>query len=231
MIEEVRSHPLGFLKILTYSAKVFFGSIKEYALLALMVGLPVAILNSLISFEFLIYSGFWGNLLSTSVGLVALIPVVAVSLLTDQKLHGKKEIKFFELFNQSFAIWPRIIMTYILTNFLITFGLMFLIIPGIVLMVFLAFANPITVLRGSYGFEAIRYSFSIVKGQWWRIFLYTILLNVITVGFSLYVISGIFVLSENIVINVLIQLLVSCLAYYLNTFNTILFLNIDYMKQ
>ncbi|WP_105615122.1 hypothetical protein [Vallitalea okinawensis] len=230
MIEEVRSHPLGFLKILVYTAKVFFGSIKEYVLLIFMVGLPVTILQSLISIEFLVYFGFWGNLLSTAVGLIALMPVVAVTLLADQRLHGKKEVKFFELFNQSFTLWPKIIMTYILTNFLITFGFSLLILPGIILMVYLTFANPITVLRGSYGFEAIRYSFNIVKSQWWKVFLYTLLLNVITIGFSLFVVSGIFILNENIILNILIQLFVSGLVYFLNTFNTILFLNIDYMK-
>lgn len=79
-------------------------------------------------------------------------------------------------------VLPRIlpfVATWFLSGLLVTFGVIFCIVPGIYLAVALAFALPLVVLERLGPVEAMSRSMDLARGYWWRIFGTLLLLGLI----------------------------------------------------
>lgn len=98
--------------------------------------------------------------------------------------------KLKEIFKEA---WKKLWQYYwimILMSFFVILSFFFLIIPGIIVAVYLMFSSYILILEGEKGMNALKRSWSLVKGNWWKVFGRIILLNIIF--------SAIFILLDSV---------------------------------
>uniref|UniRef100_UPI002405AC67 YciC family protein n=1 Tax=Pseudomonas viridiflava TaxID=33069 RepID=UPI002405AC67 len=67
------------------------------------------------------------------------------------------------------AMWPRFALLTAVSTLLILLGLSLYFLPGLWLMVVLAFAEYLLVLRGMSALEAMKESLRLTRGHFWRI--------------------------------------------------------------
>lgn len=73
-----------------------------------------------------------------------------------------------------------VLWTSVLAGLLVLIGLVFLIIPGIILMIRYALALPVVVLESARGMAALKRSQELVKGHWWGVLGRLIFVAVVT---------------------------------------------------
>jgi len=87
--------------------------------------------------------------------------------------------KLKEIFQE---VWKKL-WQYLLVTILVVFFVMItsflLIIPGIIVGVYLAFSSFVLIIEGEKGINALKRSWNLVKGNWWKVFGRIILLNII----------------------------------------------------
>lgn len=107
------------------------------------------------------------------------VGVIAIAKMVKQYIDGK-EISMGEALSEAFSLMPTIIVTGIIYGVLIFLGSM-IIIPGIYFSIAWGFYLFGIGLSGKKGWDALKYSKSLVKGKWWRTFGYLWLLSIIAI--------------------------------------------------
>lgn len=163
--------------------------------------------------------------------LFGIIVTMSIAVIVENASYGEEdnEISWGESINRAFSRWGSCIGTNILAG-LIIFGLfLLLIVPGIIWVVYYSFAIQVVILKNLGGKEALDYSKSLVKGQWWRVFAILVLFNFINIiialviGFISGFLPGIFGLFTDTLIDIV--------GAYFTVATTIFFLNIDFLKR
>lgn len=93
----------------------------------------------------------------------------ALILFLDARSRGESP-RNRELLAQAVNLWPRFALLSAISTLLIVLGLSMFFIPGIFLTVVLAFSEYRLVLRGEAPLAAMKSSFSLSRGHFWRIF-------------------------------------------------------------
>ena len=177
MSEPMEFHPMGPVEIALTTFRVYFRT------LPIMIGigvLPLGIVFAAILVVSILpsASGFVEENISVIfIGYIIIQYVVilyyyaAATLVLSLHLTGHKAGLFQVLKRISVTLVFQILGTGILIMLVILGGLILLIIPGIIFMIWFIFAAPIVVLeRVSYA-RAMRRSRELVKNHWWRIFI------------------------------------------------------------
>ena len=104
------------------------------------------------------------------VGLL-LYPVytAALILFLDARSRGESP-RNRDLLAMAFNLWPRFALLSAISTLLIVLGLSMFFVPGIFLTVVLAFSEYRLVLRGDAPLAAMKASFTLSRGHFWRIF-------------------------------------------------------------
>ena len=95
------------------------------------------------------------------------IATVAIALLVEGLIYDKIRTASYAIIKTIRIIIP-ILITSIITIIIYFFGLSFFIFPGIVLMILFMFITNICALRHTWGIDALRYSFSLVKPKFFK---------------------------------------------------------------
>ncbi|WP_460421369.1 YciC family protein [Pseudomonas sp. ZL2] len=93
----------------------------------------------------------------------------ALILYLDTRSNGYTPLKR-NLLAMALRLWPSFALMVMLSSLLIMAGAALFIIPGIWVMIHLVFAEYVLVLRGLSPIEAMRESFKLSTGNFWRIF-------------------------------------------------------------
>ena len=93
----------------------------------------------------------------------------ALILFLDARSRGESPSNR-ELLAQAVNLWPRFALLSAISTLLIVLGLSMFFIPGIFLTVVLAFSEYRLVLRGDAPLAAMKASFTLTRGHFWRIF-------------------------------------------------------------
>ncbi|MDC0833945.1 hypothetical protein CKA32_001164 [Geitlerinema sp. FC II] len=136
---------------------------------------------------------------------------------------------------------PKIAITVVVSlvaSLIIGVGTVLLVVPGIYLAVNLAFIGQAIALRDC-GFDAFQYSRNLVKGQWWKVFGRFLIIGIgffiifIVLGFIVGFLVGIFAAFPivQLVLNVLLSLVIALAGYFMSVVYTMLFLNLDYVRN
>jgi len=83
------------------------------------------------------------------------------------------------IFQETWKKFGQYLWLVILTNFVVILSTIFLIIPGIIVGTYLTFYSYVFIIEGEKGINALKRSWALVKGNWWKVFGRLILLNVI----------------------------------------------------
>ncbi len=90
--------------------------------------------------------------------------------------------KLKEIFQEAWKKLWQYFWIVMLSSFFIILSSFFLIIPGIIVTVYLMFCSYILIIEGEKGMNALKRSWALVKGNWWKVFGRIMLLNIIYGG-------------------------------------------------
>ncbi|QBF28612.1 hypothetical protein EXN22_24095 [Pseudomonas tructae] len=138
----------------------------------------------------------------------------ALILYLDTRSNGYTPLKR-NLLAMALRLWPSFALMVMLSSLLIVAGAALFIIPGIWVMIHLVFAEYVLVLRGLPPIEAMRESFKLSTGNFWRIV--SCILGVLA---PLWLIDGLsmMLLPEP---SALVQLLMDSVNSFLQLFSTV----------
>lgn len=102
---------------------------------------------------------------------VAFYPLYAAPLILFLQARSEgRDTTGSELFAAAMRLWPSFALLAGLSTLAIMLGLSLLILPGIWVMVRLAFAEPLLVLRGEQPLRALQGSIEMTNGRFWPVF-------------------------------------------------------------
>jgi len=87
--------------------------------------------------------------------------------------------KLKEIFQEAWKKFSQYLWAVILAGFFVILASLFLVIPGIIVAIYLAVYSYVFVIEGEKGINALRRSWNLVKGNWWKVFGRLLLLNIV----------------------------------------------------
>ncbi|OGV35364.1 MAG: hypothetical protein A2020_06495 [Lentisphaerae bacterium GWF2_45_14] len=155
---------------------------------------------------------------------------MSVAKIIELSISGQ-EITWKRAFGFSLSRWSASVGTGILCG-LIVFGLLLLlIIPGIIWGLYYTFFIYVVALRGLSGKKALNYSKVIVKGQWWKVFSYLLVVGIC--GFLASRLAGLPFgrIPNNVLMGIISGTIMDIASVPFTVMAIIFFLNNDYIKQ
>lgn len=158
------------------------------------------------------------------------IIIMAISHLIERAIKEDK-ITWYAALRLSVSRWPLFIATNILMVIILLFLFLLLLIPGIIWSVYYTFTIFAVSLRHRTGMKALDYSKVLVKGDWWRVFGYSLAIGFISLmlGRLIGVVSEAF--PNSFVYQIIFDLLTYLAWGYFIVAWSIFFLNIDSLKS
>ncbi len=167
---------MDFVDFITEGVRIFFFRIKDFSLLALAAMIPTGLL-------ILLAAGVLPARGTAAIGVKIILLVlglalqVVVSLITSmsskiitQSVVDNKSISLGGAIQSASSMVGTAFMTQLLAS-LIVLGLSFLLfIPGVIYSIYYIFVLDAVALRDKVGKDALKYSKTLVEGQWWLIF-------------------------------------------------------------
>ncbi len=184
------------LKTLLTRAWHLYG--KHYKLLltiVLFVSVPLHIINTIIAegYQFPAadtIDSVWdysvnalASAQSLAIVIIALLGGVLAPLaiaIAIRAIENNKPIDYKQAFQKAIQRWTSAIITLIIMGLCLIVLYIALVIPGIIFTVFWSFAVFAVALNYKNGFEALRYSKSLVTGKWWKVFGYLIVFGLLS---------------------------------------------------
>jgi hypothetical protein len=108
---------------------------------------------------------------------VTVLITIAIYYLTDNK-HSDKSIS--DLINLSWSKFAPVLWVVLLSSLVIAGGFLLLIIPGIIVAVWLVFAQQVAIFEDKRGVQALKQSRQYVRNRWWEVFSRFFVLIIIT---------------------------------------------------
>lgn len=244
-MDELRERELGIGDLLAKGSHHFGKNIKNVLLFVLVFSYLVEFVIYFTPFRGGQFDGSFQSLFQVATislmaiafsivsTLVGLITVMGIAVTIEESVKGNM-ITFKEALAKSGKVLMDCWLTGILKFIILFLLFLLLFIPGLIWSVYYIFAIHIVVLRGKINMDALRYSKALVKGRWWKVFGYSILVGLISLGlgavmgllsspFTLIGLGGVF--------DLLVGLASKIISGYFTVVTTILFLNLDYLDN
>lgn len=202
-------------KLLGYSALKPFEItpwIKGHGFLAVLEGLPVILA---LGFPWL---------------LVWVFVAIVIAKCVELYVHGQ-EIVLEEILSYSLARWWRAMIAEFLVGLMVIGGILLLIVPGIIFMVYFMFISMVVALREEKVGAALKYSKNLVKGQWWQLFSIWIVIDYTSYAISMTIPSLAVLLPDLMIIQIFFDTAVIIVDILLYVMMVIFFLNTDYVRR
>ncbi|OGY42171.1 MAG: hypothetical protein A2Y82_00390 [Candidatus Buchananbacteria bacterium RBG_13_36_9] len=212
-----------------------------------LVPIGIMLIPYILYFLFLIFGG--PELILLMLILNALMVVInlwigIVIIIMLDKLYKNQPIDLNKIYEIAFKKIPSYFLVAILTALVIIGGLILLIIPGIIFIVWYGFANYAVILeeKDNKGIAALKFSKNLVQGRWgatfWRLLLpalalYLVVLIVIFIV-SYIITGGNFNLesyNQSLIINAISSLITLILTPLFVSFSLILYNNLKETKE
>lgn len=231
ILSELQSRKLGLVEIIVFGYEIYFKNIKFFLIQDCVLILPWSTVLDIEHYlpDFVL---FWQ--LYMWFYLLIVVPIYTMSLvIATENLVLNKETRFKPLMSQ---IFPNI-GTAINLNFRcmigITLRLFLLIVPGIIYGINNGYVLYTFALRGQKGKAAFNYSRTIVKGNWWRVFLFSLLTYFSVVGLQLILqkILKTILFFNSLSMSLLSTLIPQFILLGMGIAGVLLFLNLDYQKS
>lgn len=194
-------------------------------IVALILLVPAAII------QYILGEGGLGGLIGSIVQIVASAWLIGGVIRIVQDIHGDGQVDYSvgELLG---SVWPRllaIIVLEILLGLIIGIGLIFLIIPGVILALVLAVAMPALIVEDIGVFDSMSRSAALTKDNRMRILAVGILVILIMIGIA---ILGALLTAVTPILGALAMLILGILLYpYLAMLTTVLYFRLVELKE
>lgn len=111
--------------------------------------------------------GFYINIILSII--LDTISIIAISLLVEGLIYRKRKTASWAII-KSFSMLIPTLVTLFISAIIIFMGLTFFIIPGIILIVLFMFSQNICALRHTWGIDALKYSYKLIKSNFFKAF-------------------------------------------------------------
>lgn len=216
----------------------------KFVLICLIVYLPLMVITSFIDTSYLknifpsnLPPGFeslkemWNSMLPTiyfsySLYLVGFIVNFAIAKIVESCANAE-EPSLQAALSASVKKFPKGLVTTLISGIFLFFLALPLGIPAIIFAVYwLYFLNAI-ILRNRWGIDALKYSYYVVKGRWWRVLGFTIVFSLIA-GVAQWIPSGIGMLFVKVpYMGSLVVLVSTMISSFTMIAGTVFFLNLE----
>jgi len=137
-------------------------------------------------------------LIPTIVSFLVVAPLIAAATIAVlQALSNGAPPRFRQSVQLALDVFPALFAAVLLAGAAVAFGLALLIVPGVYVAVRLLFVPQTVVLDEARGTDALRASWSLTDGFWWRTFGVILLANVIAFLPGLLIVTPLEVLAES----------------------------------
>lgn len=226
---------MDFSDFISEGFKIFFFRVKDFSLLALITIIPLSFLLAVTA------SGFPSEDTQTNIVKIILLCVILlfqtiVSLVTSmssklitESIVEQKPISLQDAIKLAWSKWGRAFITQLLTSLIILGLSLLLFIPGFIYSIYYIFMLDAVALRDKDGMEALKYSKTLIEGQWWRIFWISMGIGVIYLIFNGSVTFLLGKVSANPYFAIIPNVITLYIASILGVVGTVLFLNVDFV--
>ena len=215
----------------------FLKNFKTILPVALLIYIPVNVILAFIPLDYLVEHFGAGRGLNIYMKIVQLLEffigvlaTMAIAKIIEESVLGRS-ISWKDAFRFSLSRWSASIGTSILGGLIILGMTLLLIIPGIIWWFYYIFLIYAIALRGLSGKTALDYSKAIVKGQWWRVFWYSIVIGIINLVVSVIIGLPFGFMPENIITETISGTFSDVVSMLFSVMMIIFFLNCDYLKN
>jgi len=241
MISELKNQELRIVRLLSISLDVYLKNIRFILAILVTINLPIAIVNTVLSFlindvketanfQILIFV----YILSFLLNIPGSLPQMAIVLMVERYLRGEKT-NYFTALRRVFSCLLKFTCLEFKISLVILCGFIVFIIPGIISATNYYFYPQAFILRDQRGQAALSYSEFLVKGNWWKVLLFSVNQFVITYALD-FIKSHIYQVVTSSSVNYFGELVVDkMISHFILSFfyivSTLLFLNLDYRKS
>ncbi len=88
-----------------------------------------------------------------------------------------RKVNYMEALRKALPMWPAALITLLMIEIMLSVLFALFIVPGIYFYVFWTFAIQMVVIYGKWGWGAVASSAELVKGRWWRVFGFSLVLG------------------------------------------------------
>jgi hypothetical protein len=167
LVEHQPRPMLTFTDVLRTGLSLYTTNFFPVVTVTFVVWIPLELLQSYM--EHFVLDDDWdafrlSMLLDTLVGIIAAGSVIAIGAAA---MKGER-LPWWEALRQGFEAWPRMFWTRIVVGILLVLAFFAFILPFIYVGTRLALAESIAVIEGRSGMNAMRRSFELTTGAFWR---------------------------------------------------------------
>ena len=174
-------------------------------------------------------SGFIRAEVASQIKLIIVLPVHAFlygalyKAITDAYLYGSFQLN--DAFRAARKRYLPMMATTLIWNIALGFGLSFFAFPGFYMMVIFCFYVPIVLLENLSGFSALRRSYALVKGAFWRISGRIFVITLLTLIMAIAVLTPgiILVGTRTVIFSTLFRVVLSIISPLLSIGFTLLY--------
>lgn len=230
---EINEQQLSLGEILSISWNIFKEHLFTILMVTLIIYIPINILLSLIPFD---TSDSYHSLslyMRVSQVLELLFGVLAtmgIAFLVENHMQGRT-LDAWNVLKKAVNRWASAVGTKIIAGIIIMGLSLLLIVPGLIWSVYYIFVTFVVALRMKSGSEALKYSKSLVVGRWWKVFGYTIVFGVVTIGVATIfgVIIGLFL--DNLIVDFILSVITDIMGSFYIVAQAVFFLNLEYTRS
>jgi hypothetical protein len=228
---------MDFADFIREGFKIFFFRIKDFSLLALSTVVPLSLLLAIVA------GGFSSednktNVVKIILFCLAFLFQVIVSLVASmssklivESIVEQKPMSLTDAIKLAWSKWGRALTTQLLTSLIILGLSLLLFIPGFIYSIYYIFMLDAVALRDKDGMEALKYSKTLIEGQWWRIFWISMGIGVIYLIFNGLITFLLGKVSANPYFAIVPNAITLYIASIFGVVSTVLFLNIDFVHH
>ncbi|MDF2841128.1 MAG: hypothetical protein K0Q99_1900 [Clostridia bacterium] len=233
MFKQIYEKQITLEEIFTGSWSIFTKNFKPIFIITMLIYIPINIFMYIVGNTILDLSDFRiylniANLLETLFGIIV---SMGIAVIVEKATYSEtgEEIGWKSALSKSLSRWASGVGTSLLGGFILVLFVLLLVIPGIIWSVYYAFLIQAVVLRNVGGTDALGYSKSLVKGQWWKVFGITTLILVLQliISFAVGFIGGFL----PAILGVVTDSLIDIIEAFFTVTTTVFFINLDFVKN
>lgn len=227
MLDDISQKEFGLSDVIKNGWLVFCQEFKTIAVLMLIASLPISIINYAVPEHIskLNYVEFSITIVELFLSIIGELGII---LLVDNALKKESvQMRWGEAINKALTRFGTCAITSLLAGLIILGFCLLFVIPAIIPIVNYSFIMQVVALRGLRTKSALKYSKSLVKGRWWKIFWINLVLFLMIMVISLLLRYLSIVLPK--VFKIAIDVVDNILEGGFTVAITILFLNLEYI--
>lgn len=244
--KELSKRDFEILDLFTISFALFKSNFINFLIVSLIFGLPLILTSIYFPFKIFNYEemksaedvinwfkndvdiGFYINIFLS--WFLEIISTISISLLVESLVYSKVKTASWSII-KSIGLFFSTLITSFIYVILVLLGLSFFIVPGILLIILLGFVQNICALRHTWGIDALKYSYYLIKPKIFKtLFIFSFIFlfkNVFLVSFPSAPIDT----REGLLYYFLSMTLLYIFDSYFKVLVTLYFLNRDYVSS